>query len=115
MGNKGKVSMYGTIVTQCLNEFITRVNGGRDAEYELIADDKHGHYQVIRTGWRRDVFEYNVVFHFHVKPTGKVWLLVNNTDILITDDLTEMGIPKSDIVIGFLPESMRPYSGFAVA
>ncbi|MBN8822093.1 MAG: XisI protein [Spirosoma sp.] len=40
---------------------------------------------------------------------------MNNTDILVTDDLMERGIPASDIVIGFLPEYMRAYSGFAVA
>ena len=110
-----QIITYAAIVTRWLDEFTVRMNGGRGAEYELIADNKRGHYEVIRTGWRMDVFEYNVVFHFQIKPTGKVWLLVNNTDILITDDLIERGIPASDIVIGFLPEYMRPYSGFAVA
>lgn len=112
-----KIAKYASILTERLDAFVQRRNSsqGRVAEYELIADDKHRHYQVIRTGWRKDVFEYNIVFHFQIKPTGKVWLLVNNTDILITDDLIERGIPKSDIVIGFLPEFMRPYSGFAIA
>ena len=111
----GKIDMYALIISQWLDEFVIRMNGGRSSDYELITDGIHHHYQVIRTGWYRDVFEYNVVFHFQIKPTGKVWLLVNNTDILVTDDLVQMGIPKSDIVIGFLSESMRPYSGFAVA
>lgn len=110
-----KIITYATILTEWLNAFVSRRNIGKELEYELIADDKHHHYQVIRTGWRKDVFEYNVVFHFQVKPTGKVWLLVNNTDILVTDDLIERGIPAADIVIGFLPEFMRTYSGFAVA
>lgn len=109
------MTTYATILTEWLESFVNRRNQGQEVEYAVIADDNHGHYQVIRTGWRRDVFEYNVVFHFQIKPTGKVWLLVNNTDILVTDDLIERGIPASDIVIGFLPEFMRPYSGFAVA
>jgi len=110
-----KTVIYSAILTKWLEEYVARMNGGRSIEYESITDDKHHHYQVIRTGWRKDVFEYNVVFHFQIKPTGKVWLLVNNTDSLVTDDLIERGIPASDIVIGFLPEFMRPYSGFAVA
>ena len=110
-----QIEAYANIVTQWLEEFSNRLNGSHLAEYEVVADDKHRHYQVIRTGWRKDVFEYNVVFHFQVKPTGKIWLLVNNTDLLVTDDLIARGIPASDIVIGFLPEFMRPYSGFAVA
>lgn len=110
-----KILTYATILTEWLEAFVRRRNSSKEIGYELIVDDKHHHYQVIRTGWRKDVFEYNVVFHFHIKPTGKVWLLVNNTDILVTDDLIERGIPASDIVIGFLPEFMRTYSGFAVA
>lgn len=110
-----QIDSYASIIKQCLDEFATRMNGGRSVDYELITDDVHHHYQVIRTGWSKDVFDYNVVLHFQIKSTGKVWLLVNNTDLLVTDDLIEMGIPKSDIVIGFLPEFMRPYSGFAVA
>jgi hypothetical protein len=112
-----KLNSYVTILADWLSDFTRRRNNGQNTSvmYELITDDKHGHYQVIRTGWRKDVFEYNVVFHFQVKPTGKVWILVNNTDLLVTDDLIERGIPASDIVIGFLPEFMRAHSGFAVA
>lgn len=110
-----QITTYSAIITQWLNEFVTRMNGGRSSEYETVTDCVHHHYQVIRMGWRNDVFEYNVVFHFQIKPTGKVWLLVNNTDLLATDDLIERGIPASDIVIGFLPDFMRTYSGFAVA
>lgn len=110
-----EINTYAEIITRWMDEFVIRMNGGRDSAYEVVTDSVHNHYQVIRTGWRRDVFEYNIVFHFQIKPTGKVWLLVNNTDVLVTDDLIERGIPASDIVIGFLPEFMRPYSGFAVA
>lgn len=110
-----KILTYAAILTTWLDEFAKRRNVSQDVNYELVIDDKHHHYQVIRTGWRKDVFEYNIVFHFQIKSTGKVWLLVNNTDILVTDDLIERGIPAFDIVIGFLPEFMRSYSGFAVA
>lgn len=110
-----KLKIYGAIITNWLDEFVQARKNIPNADYELIIDDTHFHYQVVRTGWYNDQFYHKTVFHFHIKPTGKVWLLVNNTDILVTDDLIEMGIPKSDIVIGFLPESMRPYSGFAVA
>lgn len=110
-----KIETYAAIITQWLDEFSTRLNGAHGSDYELIIDNIHHNYQVIRTGWQKEVFEYNVVFYFQIKSTGKVWLLVNNTDILVTDDLVKQGIPASDIVIGFLAESMRPYSGFAVA
>lgn len=110
-----KLRAYGAIISDRLARFVELRKNVPNADYELITDDTHFHYQVVRTGWYDNSFYHKTVFHFQIKPTGKVWLLVNNTDILVTDDLVEMGIPKSDMVIGFLPESMRPYSGFAVA
>ncbi len=110
-----QIKTYGLILTNWLTDFAVTRNTGSDDDYQLVIDNTHHHYQIIRSSWYEDRFQFRVVFHFQIKPTGKVWLLVNNTDLLVTDDLIEMGIPKSDIVIGFLPEFMRPYSGFAVA
>ena len=110
-----KIEAYSLIVASWLTEFVESRNSSSGTDYELVIDHVHRHFQVMRTEWYQGNFKFRVVFHFQVKPTGKVWLLVNNTDILVTDDLIERGIPATDIVIGFLPESMRPYSGFAVA
>lgn len=110
-----KIETYSLIVADWLTEFVRSRNTGSDTDYELVIDPVHHHFQVMRTEWYQGNFKFRVVFHFQIKPTGKVWLLVNNTDILVTDDLVELGIPASDIVIGFLSESLRPYSGFAVA
>ncbi|QMW03791.1 element excision factor XisI family protein [Spirosoma foliorum] len=110
-----KIETYSLIIADWLTEFVKSRNNGSDTDYELVIDPVHRHFQVMRTEWYQGSFKFRVVFHFQIKPTGKVWLLVNNTDILVTDDLIERGIPASDIVIGFLPEAMRTYSGFAVA
>lgn len=110
-----QIETYSLIIANWLTEFVRTRNNGSDSDYELVIDPVHRHFQVMRTEWYLGSFKFRVVFHFQIKQTGKVWLLVNNTDILVTDDLVELGIPKSDIVIGFLSESLRPYSGFAVA
>jgi hypothetical protein len=36
-----------------------------------------------------------------IKPTGRVWLQHDGTDLHIAELLVQKGIPKSDIVIGF--------------
>ena len=46
---------------------------------------------------------------------GKVWIQEDNTDLVIADDLERAGIPKSDIVLGFQPPSVRPYTEYAAA
>ena len=109
-----QIERYETILTAWLETFISHRQHLIDTEYTLVTDTVHHHFQVVRTGWMADQYLYKIVFHFQIKPTGKIWILVNNTDLLITDDLITQGIPMSDIVIGFLPDSIRAYSGFAV-
>ena len=107
------IKLYSKIVVAWLSDFVARRTNSADATYELITDEVRHHYQVIRTGFLDDRFYYKVVFHLQLKEDAKLWILVNNTDLLLTDDLIQSGIPKSDIVIGFLPASVRAYTGFA--
>jgi hypothetical protein len=113
--NKGKIKKYGNIVCLWLADFVSHRTNTPDATYELIADDVRHHYQVVRTGWLEGRFYHKVVFHLQIKDNAKVWILVNNTDLLLTDDLLLSGIPTSDIVIGFLPVEVRAFQGFAAA
>jgi hypothetical protein len=85
-------------------------------EYQVIIDSENNHYQLVMTGWdAKDHFVYSVLFHFDIKPNGKVWILVNNTDMLVAEELVERGVLKSDIVLGFHSEMVRPHTGYAVA
>ncbi|WP_373511691.1 XisI protein [Persicitalea sp.] len=86
-----------------------------DSENQVIADFERGHFQLVRIGWEGEAFAHNTIFHFDVKSDGKVWIQVNNTDVLITENLMEQGVEKSDIVLGFQPPRYRPYTGYAVA
>ena len=81
---------------------------------QTMIDKEGGHYQLLSIGWHNDRFVYVVALHFDM-INGKVWIQQNNTDVLIADELVEKGIPKSDIILGFIPEKMRSYEGFAVA
>ena len=83
-------------------------------EFQVITDTRNNHFQLVETGWYEKQFIHSVIFHFQIKPDGKIWLLANNTDIPITDELIKRGVPISDIVLGFHPEKYRAYSGFAV-
>jgi hypothetical protein len=85
-------------------------------EEHLISDFEHGHFQVLRTGWINDnTFRMGIILHFQVKIDGKVWILANWTEDDVALALMDNGVPKSDIVLGFQPEHIRLYSGYAVA
>lgn len=86
-----------------------------DVDTQLILDRERNHYQLVRIGWDKRLFRYSVIFHFDIKPDGKIWIQVNSTDRDVAEELEQMGVPKSDIVIGFQPPQYRPYTGYAVA
>jgi hypothetical protein len=80
----------------------------------LVLDKENHHYQLISMGWHNHKHIFTIVFHFDIID-GKVWIQQNNTDALIADELCEAGIPKSDIILGFIPEKVRHSSGFAIS
>ena len=107
--------MYEAIIVETLNEYAKMYNQQRDGlEAKVIVDSNGGHYQLLNLGWRKDDYQFYVIFHFELKD-GKVWLQENRTDVLIAKELVEKGIPKEDIVLGLQEPELRAESGYAVA
>jgi hypothetical protein len=101
----------------CIENFLEEEAADRNTPnvtWEVVTDTKHHHYQLVETGWYNKKHIYRVLFHLQIKDNAKVWLLVNNTDILVAEELVKKGIIPSDIVLGFQPENVRQYTGFAV-
>ncbi|MGB8690593.1 MAG: element excision factor XisI family protein [Microcoleus sp.] len=46
---------------------------------------------------------------------GKIWIQQNGTEIDLGQELVNIGVPKSDIVVGFHPPYMRQFTDFAVS
>ncbi|MDZ4683380.1 MAG: element excision factor XisI family protein [Saprospiraceae bacterium] len=84
--------------------------------YQVIADAKRNHFQLVRLGWHNHKFNYLVLLHFDLNPeTGKIWIQQNNTEWLVADDLEDRGVEQSDIVLGFKPEYIRALGSYAVS
>lgn len=54
------------------------------------------------------------MIHLDIKDE-KIWIQRNMTDIQIAEELTEMGVPKEDIVLGLQPFYQRQYTKYGVA
>ena len=79
----------------------------------VIIDREHGHYQLLREGWSNQDFIFNIVFHFSIKPDGKIWVLANNTDIEIDEEFKQLGVADTDLIPGFIPTEWRQQAGYA--
>lgn len=109
-----KIKKYQQIIMEYLQEEANDRNTPR-INWEVISDTKQHHYQLMENGWYNNRYIYRVLFHLHIKTTGSVWLLVNNTEIQVAEELVKRGIPTSDIVLSFHSEKVRQYTGFATA
>ena len=97
-----------------LEDYATVRYANINAENKLIADTVNHRYQVVTIGWDKNKFVHDCPMHIDIID-GKVWIQRNMTEIDIAAILTEQGIAKSDIVLGFLTPKMREYGDYAVA
>lgn len=110
-----KIARYRKIIKQVLEPFGSEhYAGSPQLTNQLIFDNEHDHYLVLTIGWEGETPVRDCLFHIDITD-GKIWVQEDNTDIDIASILTETGIPKSDIVIGFQSPSMRKFSSYASA
>lgn len=80
----------------------------------LIIDRDQSEFILLMIGWSKKRYKHGVLFHFEIIG-DKIWLHVNHTDVDIGERLVKKGIPKSDIVLGFLSKLERTLEGYAAA
>jgi XisI protein len=109
-----KIAKYQQVISGLLNEYAAiKKTVTPDIKAQVMMDRENNHYQLLSLGWHNNRFVYNVSFHFDIIDE-KIWIQQNNTDVLIADELMERGVEKSDIVLGFISEKARGYSGYAM-
>ena len=88
---------------------------GSTGGYQAVTDIKHNQFQLIHISWFGRQHSFKVLLHFSIHPeTGNIWVQQNNTEIPLDTDFSDMGIPKSHLVLGFRPADMRELSNYAV-
>ncbi len=111
-----KTDKYSKILSQFLKDFEEKHQQSLSGFTTIaIIDKKHHHYQALIRGFQAETEAYscNILFHFDIIG-DKVWFQCNYTDLLIEEELVKLGIPKSDIVFGWLPEYAREHSGWGI-
>ena len=83
--------------------------------HEAVFDTVNDRYLVMSVGWKEPTYRLHFcLVHVDIYD-GKIWIQRDGTEDGIAYDLEEAGIPKSDIVLAFHSEGVRPYTGYAVA
>ena len=79
----------------------------------LILDKLADRYILLAKGWLKKKYVHYFIYHLEIVD-GKIWIHEDRTDTGIAVDLVELGIPKSDIILGYFPKYARAMSDFGV-
>ena len=109
-----KLNGYRRMIEQTLTEIADYIPQDDQAPHKTVFDRNSDSYALIEVGWTESGRVHQFIIHIEI-INGKVWVQVDNTDLNVTRELERAGIAKSDIVLGFQPPEMRPYTEFAVA
>ena len=108
-----KLMHYQQIVQQLLVEYAQVKPAYGEIEVETIFDTQRHHYQIVHLGWHHNRWIHHCTIHLVIR-NEKIWIFCNSTEHDIAAELVDLGVPKSDIVLGFHPPFMRELSDYAV-
>ncbi|MEM7533501.1 MAG: XisI protein [Chloroflexota bacterium] len=108
-----KLESYRQIVKDYLSARV-RPPKREPVETYTVFDKEQDRYLLMNVGWFQEFNRsYGVIIHIDIK-NEKLWIEWNGTEDEIGDELVELGVEKSDIVLAFHAPYKRQYTGFAV-
>ena len=107
-----KLEKYRQFVQEILSSHAEIANTNDTVKDELIFDRERDHYQLAYVGWQGDKRVFGSVMHFDIID-GKIWIQYNGTEESVAERLEQMGVPASDIVIGFHSPFKRQFTRYS--
>jgi hypothetical protein len=108
-----RVDQYRMIVRRVIKDYAEGKPSHGQIATEAIVDRDRDHYEVIHVGWDDQRRVHGSVVHIDIID-GKVWIQHDGTNRPVAEELMAAGIPQEDIVLGFYPDDVRQFTGFAV-
>ncbi|MEJ6483618.1 XisI protein [Nostoc punctiforme UO1] len=108
-----KIERYRQLIKQLLSEHQQIASNTDTGNSQLILDNENDHYQLAYVGWQGDKRVFGPVMHFDIQ-NEKIWIQYNGTEESVAERLVELGVPHSDIVIGFHSPFKRQFTSYAV-
>ncbi|NER95844.1 MAG: XisI protein [Symploca sp. SIO1B1] len=109
----GKTERYRQFIKDILTEHAQISTTTDTVKSKLIFDLEHDHYQLAYVGWQGDKRIFGPVMHFDIQD-GKIWIQYNGTEDSVAQRLVDLGVPNSDIVLGFHSSFKRQFTPYAV-
>ncbi len=109
-----QLEQYRTIIERILKAHVGELKDYPELRDKTVFDRQSDSYILVREGWDNGRRVHAVITHLEI-INGKIWVQEDWIEHGITAELVEAGVPKSDIVLGFQPPYVRPYTEYAAA
>lgn len=109
-----QLEQYRDLIKKILIEYHNWVSGSSNLTDEscLVFDEKNDHYIWLFLGWQDKKRISNIHVHIRIK-NEKIWIEEDWTEEGIATELLRLGVPSSDIVLGFHAPEARKFTEFA--
>ncbi len=107
-----KIENYRRIIQRILTERASVPYSYGEISSKTIFDSENDSYILLTVGWNGIRRVHGVLVHLEIIG-GKIWIQRDGTEDGVAYDLEKAGIPKNDIVLGFHPPDVRPFTEYA--
>lgn len=105
---------YREIIEKIIQQH-AREQSEKDLEkVQVVFDTERDRYLLLYVGWQDEERIHGCPIHIDIKD-GKIWIQQDFTEEGLANQLLELGVPKTDIVLGFRAPYVRQFTGFSVA
>ena len=93
---------------RCIKKLLSEYDSFKSpwSNVELLFDDERMTYMAVRVGWSKYKRIHLCLVHIDILGE-KMVIQCNNTENQVMTELLEMGIPRENIVFGFIPPENR--------
>ena len=105
---------YYELIEKIIQQHAIEKNPNDLAVDRMIFDRNRDSYLLLHLGWDGEERIYGVSIHIDIQ-NGKIWIQQDFTEEGIANQLVELGVPKTDIVLGFRAPVVREFTEFAIA
>ena len=104
---------YRKLVKKVIEQHASEQPEAEANQTHIVFDTERDRYLLLYVGWRDEERLYGCPIHIDIQA-GKIWIQRDFTEEGIANQLAEMGVPKTDIVLGFRSPYVRQFTEFAV-
>ncbi|MDJ1179092.1 XisI protein [Roseofilum sp. BLCC_M91] len=108
-----KLEFYRDTIEKILRRHADMPYSYGEIDEHVIIDRDRNHFLLFDVGWQQERRVHGCITHVQIID-GKIWIQRDGIEDGVTEELLEAGVPKSDIVLGFQPREVRPYTGYGI-